>query len=123
MGLGDKIKKITEDQKTFNQSIKDGEETYRSYGDILKGINSELGKNYDTSKSVRKEYDGLISITAKLTTQEEGMVRLKDSQLSKLQQQAQVNLANIKHLAKSVEKGQTLTFQEEELLEAKLAGF
>jgi len=123
MGLGDNIKNNTENQKNFNQSIKDGEESYRDYGDILKAINAELGKNYSTSKSVRKEYDGLISITSKLAAQEEGIVRLKDSQLEKLQQQAKANLATINHLAESLTYENAITEQEIALLVAKEDNF
>ena len=123
MPAGNNINKNIQQQKTFNQAIQAGADTFRGYGDILKEINAEIGKKYSTTKEVTKEYNSLISINAKLTTQEEGINRLKDSQLDKLNKQAQANLNNIISLAESLKNQKNLTQEEENLVEAKNNNF
>lgn len=118
-GLGDNIRKNTEEQKKFNEAASEGLNSFRDYTDILKSINEELGKQYSTSRQARNEYDSLISISQKLTNQEEGISRLKDDQLKKLSEQAKANVANIKHLADSLTYETAITDQEIALLMAK----
>ena len=96
MGMKDDINKNTAAQKEFNSTVQDGQESFREYGDILKSINAELGRNYSTTKDARSEYDSLVSITQKLAQQEEGINRIADDKLKKLAEQASANLANLK---------------------------
>ena len=110
-------------QKKFNEEVNDGLNSFKDYTDILKSINQELGKQYSTSTQTRKEYDSLVSISQKLSNQEEGITRLKDDQLKKLQEQAKVNVNNIKSLADSLTYGTAITDQEIALLMAKEANF
>ena len=110
-------------QKKFNEEVNDGLNSFKDYTDILKSINQELGKQYSTSTQTRKEYDSLVSISQKLSNQEEGITRLKDDQLKKLQEQAKVNVNNIKSLADSLTIETAITEQEKALLMAKEANF
>jgi hypothetical protein len=110
-------------QKKFNEEVNDGLNSFKDYTDILKSINQELGKQYSTSTQTRKEYDSLVSISQKLSNQEEGITRLKDDQLKKLQEQAKVNIYNIKSLADSLTIETAITEQEKALLMAKEANF
>ena len=110
-------------QKKFNEEVNDGLNSFKDYTDILKSINQELGKQYSTTTQTRKEYDSLVSISQKLSNQEEGITRLKDDQLKKLQEQAKVNIYNIKSLADSLTIETAITEQEKALLMAKEANF
>jgi hypothetical protein len=110
-------------QKKFNEEVNDGFNSFKDYTDILKSINQELGKQYSISAQTRKEYDSLVSISQKLSSQEEGITRLKDDQLKKLQEQAQTNVSNIRALADSLTIETAITEQEKALLAAKEANF
>ena len=112
MGLNDDIKKNTAAQNEFNDAAQAGQESFRDYTDILKSINSELGRSYSTTKDARSEYDSLVSISKKLSSQEEGLVRLADEQLNKLNAQAQVNVANLKIISEQLRGKEVLTDAE-----------
>jgi hypothetical protein len=112
-----------DNQKKFNDAISEGLDSFRDYTDILKSINEDLGKQYSISKQTRGEYDSLVSISQKLSSQEEGITRLKDDQLKNLQKQAQANFNNIKHLADSLTYETARTDQEISLLIAKEKNF
>lgn len=95
MSIGNNIRGNTEEQKKFNDAVNEGFESFRDYGSILKGINEELGKNYNTTKETQKEYNSLISITQKLAGQQEGISRLNDKQLKSLSEKAALNLKEL----------------------------
>lgn len=123
MAIGDELDKNIGKAKSFNQEIERGKDSFRDYTDILKSINEELGANYSTQKDARKEYDSLISLSKQLTNQEESLTRLSDEQLTKLQEKANINVANLQSLAEEVSKRGANNEAEKALLIGLESGF
>ena len=123
MGVGDNIRKNTEEQKKFNQAAQEGVYTYREYTDILKSINEELGAQYNTTKEARNEYNSLINISKQLIGQEESMTRLTDKQLKDLSEKAAINVKNLGVLAESVKYTEDMSDAEMALLIGKESEF
>ena len=79
--LGDSI-------NNFNDGLDEGKAKFRDLRAEAEALAGEVGKSASASKKAGDAYNGLSSILEKLQGQQEGINRLSDSQLDKLQEQA-----------------------------------
>jgi hypothetical protein len=127
-----------------SKNIKQENTEFRDQRDLLREINSELGKKVNNVKDASSAYTSLQSIADKLAQDEENLVDLSDKQLNALRAQAAERLRVIQESAKqlAIEKGignlngaaldnkiktllveKQLTEQEASLLRGKAQGF
>ena len=110
-------------QKEYNKLVSEGTERYREFQGIFESIAGELGqKQVNYAKEVKREYDGLVSISRKLADNEEEINELNDKQLDALRSQAASNVKQIKQTIDKVALKGAENEQEEALLKAKSDG-
>jgi len=90
-----------------SKNIKQENTEFRDQRDLLREINSELGKKVNNVKDASAAYTSLQSIADKLAQDEENLVDLSDKQLNALRAQAAERLRVIQESAKqlAIEKG------------------
>jgi len=74
----------------LNDRLDEGKAKFRDLRAEAEALASEVGKSASASRKAGDAYSGLSSILEKLQGQQEGINRLSDSQLDKLQEQARI---------------------------------
>ena len=79
----------------------------REQRDVLREIQEELGKQYNSVKEANKQYDSLRNITSEILRNEEAESKLSSKDLDKLRTKAKLNLEDLKIAAQKLasEKG------------------
>jgi hypothetical protein len=134
-------KDLTEQEKrllVIDRALRDSATEQR---DVLREIQEELGKNYNSIKEANKQYNSLRDITSDILRNEEAENKLSDKDLDKLRTKAKLSLDDLKVAAEKLaaekgitdianfrfgmqrKKGQELSEQEEALLRAYKEGF
>lgn len=97
----------------------DDNASFKDQRDILKEINSELGKQINHVKDASSLYSKLTNIATKLQNDEENITKLNEKQLRNLKERVQANLRDLKTAAEKLTAANATTQAEIALLNAK----
>jgi hypothetical protein len=122
-GASDSAKSAADNMGRFNDSVNDSAESFNDYRDTLRSISAELGNQINNVKDVKKEYNKLDSIARKLSDQEVGINRLKDSQLDKLKQNAASSVEELKNRTNALQVEKLTASTGKELMSLSGAAF
>jgi hypothetical protein len=104
--------------KTSNQSNQQDTQSFKDQRDILKEINSEIGKQNNALQEAAKSYSVLQSVAFKLQNAEEEISTLNEKQLKDLKAKSQIALRELKSSAEQLKNKQNLSSKERALLKA-----
>jgi hypothetical protein len=104
--------------KTSNQSNQQDTQSFKDQRDILKEINSEIGKQNSALQEAAKSYSVLQSVAFKLQNAEEEISTLNEKQLKDLKAKSQIALRELKSSAEQLKNKQNLSSKEKALLKA-----
>ena len=122
-GASDSAKSAADNMGRFTDSVNDSAESFNDYRDTLRSISAELGNQINNVKDVKKEYNKLDSIARKLSDQEVGINRLKDSQLDKLKQNAASSVEELKNRTNALQVEKLTASTGKELMSLSGAAF
>jgi len=122
-GTARSTKDAADNMGRFNDEAKDTADSFNDYRDTLRSISAELGNQINNVKDVKKEYNKLDSIARKLSDQEVGINRLKDSQLDKLKQNAASSVEELKNRTNALQVEKLTASTGKELMSLNGAAF
>lgn len=119
----DNINKATKAQKEFNTEVKESGNLVSDLSGALMGVLQELTRSNVALNEARKGYRGLLSNQQKVESVQLGLSKLSSVELKKLRDSSKIELNRVKEASKGLKFKKQLSQFEQNLLEARKAGF
>jgi len=119
----DNIDKATKAQKEFNTEVKESENLVSDLSGALMGVLQELTRSNVALNEARKGYRGLLSNQQKVESVQLGLSKLSSVELKKLRDSSKIELNRVREASKGLKSKKQLSQFEQNLLEARKAGF
>ena len=100
---------MAKQSKQPNQPSQPNNESFKEQRDLLKEINSEIGKQKTAIQEAAKSYSILESIAFKLQNTEEEITNLDEKQLKSLKAKSEIALRELKAAAERIQKEKKIT--------------